>query len=161
PDRPAGRQAAGADLRAAEVLEHGDLPPRPLRRRADSRVGVALRLLRAVREVETEDVGAGGNQRVEHVVGAARRADRRHDLGVSHRLPHRAAVARRLEYRAMGIIVPDAIERYLAGLNRAADAVLDEIARGNAQRGLPLVDAEVGALLRALATAVSATRILE
>ncbi|HKB10125.1 MAG TPA: O-methyltransferase [Vicinamibacterales bacterium] len=61
----------------------------------------------------------------------------------------------------MGIIVPDAIERYLAGLNRAADAVLDEIARGNAQRGLPLVDAEVGALLRALATAVSATRILE
>src|SRR4051812_4925790 len=61
----------------------------------------------------------------------------------------------------MGLIVPDAIERYMAGLNRASDAVLDEIARGNATRGLPLVDAEVGALLRVLATSIGATRILE
>src|SRR5215213_1617147 len=61
----------------------------------------------------------------------------------------------------MGQIVPDAIERYLGGLNRAGDTVLDDIARGNASRGLPLVDAEVGALLRVLATAVGATRILE
>ena len=61
----------------------------------------------------------------------------------------------------MGLIVPDAIERYLAGLNRGSDPVLDEIARGNATRGLPLVDAEVGALLRVLATSVNATRILE
>ena len=28
----------------------------------------------------------------------------------------------------MGHIVPDAIERYLAGLNRTSDAVLDSIA---------------------------------
>src|SRR5436305_3241291 len=61
----------------------------------------------------------------------------------------------------MGLIVPDAIERYLVGLNRAGDAVLDDIARGNETRGLPLVDAEVGALLRVLATSVGATRILE
>jgi predicted O-methyltransferase YrrM len=61
----------------------------------------------------------------------------------------------------MGQIVPDAIERYLAGLNRAGDPVLDAIARGNASRGLPLVDAEVGALLRVLATSVKASRILE
>jgi len=61
----------------------------------------------------------------------------------------------------MGLIVPDAIERYLADLNSAGDGVLDEIARGNEQRSLPLVDAEVGALLRVLATAASATRILE
>jgi len=61
----------------------------------------------------------------------------------------------------MGLIVPDAIEQYLAGLNRGGDAVLDEIARGNETRGLPLVDAEVGALLRVLATAAAATRILE
>ena len=61
----------------------------------------------------------------------------------------------------MGLIVPDAIEQYLAGLNRGGDAVLDEIARGNQTRGLPLVDAEVGALLRVLATAAAATRILE
>jgi predicted O-methyltransferase YrrM len=61
----------------------------------------------------------------------------------------------------MGQIVPDAIEGYLAQLNRAGDPVLDEIARGNATRGLPLVDAEVGALLRVLATAIGASRILE
>lgn len=61
----------------------------------------------------------------------------------------------------MGIIVPDAIERYLAGLNRFGGGVLDEIARGNEHRGLPLVDAEVGALLRVLATAANASRILE
>ncbi len=61
----------------------------------------------------------------------------------------------------MGLIVPGAIEGYLAGLNRAGDPVLDDIARGNATRGLPLVDAEVGALLRVLATSIAATRILE
>jgi predicted O-methyltransferase YrrM len=61
----------------------------------------------------------------------------------------------------MGLIVPDAIERYLAGLNRGGDRVLEEIARGNESRGLPLVDAEVGALLRVLATAINASRILE
>ncbi len=61
----------------------------------------------------------------------------------------------------MGRIVPDAIERYLAELNRAGDPVLDDIARGNATRGLPLVDAEVGALLRVLATSIRASRILE
>jgi predicted O-methyltransferase YrrM len=61
----------------------------------------------------------------------------------------------------MGLIVPDAVERYLSSLNRASDRVLDEIARGNEARGLPLVDAEVGALLRVLATAINASRILE
>src|SRR4030088_2970932 len=61
----------------------------------------------------------------------------------------------------MGQIVPDAVERYLAGLNRAGDPVLEAIAAGNATRGLPLVDAEVGALLRVLATTVNASRILE
>src|SRR5712672_2341994 len=61
----------------------------------------------------------------------------------------------------MGLIVPDAVERYLAGLNRLSDPVLDDIARGNAARGLPLVDAEVGALLRVVATSIGATRILE
>jgi predicted O-methyltransferase YrrM len=61
----------------------------------------------------------------------------------------------------MGVIVPDAIERYLADLNRGSDAVLDDITRRNVERGLPLVDAEVGALLRVLAIAVNASRILE
>ena len=61
----------------------------------------------------------------------------------------------------VGRIVPDAIERYLAGLNRFSDAVLDDITRQNVERGLPLVDAEVGALLRVLAMSVRATRMLE
>jgi predicted O-methyltransferase YrrM len=61
----------------------------------------------------------------------------------------------------MGAIVPDPIERYLAGLNHAGSAVLDEVARSGAARGLPLVDAETGALLRVLALASGATKILE
>lgn len=61
----------------------------------------------------------------------------------------------------MGAIVPAAIEHYLASLNRAVDPVLRDIAETGAVRKLPLVDAEVGALLRVLATAVRATKILE
>jgi predicted O-methyltransferase YrrM len=61
----------------------------------------------------------------------------------------------------MGQIVPDAVERYLAGLNRLADPVLREIEREGEAHKLPLVDAEVGSLLRVLATAIGAARILE
>jgi len=61
----------------------------------------------------------------------------------------------------MGQIVPDAVERYLASLNRVSDPVLQDIAREGQDRDLPLIDAEVGALLRVLAIAVRATRILE
>ena len=61
----------------------------------------------------------------------------------------------------MGQIVPDAIERYLSTLNRFGDPMLDDIARANEGRGLPLIDAEVGALLRVLTIATGATRLLE
>ena len=61
----------------------------------------------------------------------------------------------------MGAIVPDAIEAYLADLNNATDPLLKEIAARGRERGLPLVDAEVGALLRVLATAVGARNALE
>src|SRR6266545_395560 len=61
----------------------------------------------------------------------------------------------------MGQIVPDAIERYLEGLNQLADSVLIEIQRDGLEKRLPLIDAEVGALLRVLALAAGATRILE
>ncbi|MES1255452.1 MAG: O-methyltransferase [Acidobacteriota bacterium] len=61
----------------------------------------------------------------------------------------------------MGAIVPDAVEQYLAGLNRLSDDLLEDLAREGREERLPLVDAEVGALLRVLATTVNATRILE
>jgi predicted O-methyltransferase YrrM len=61
----------------------------------------------------------------------------------------------------MGQIVPDAVERYLEDLNHLGDPVLREIARDGAGQGLPLVDAEVGALLRVLAASIGAARILE
>lgn len=61
----------------------------------------------------------------------------------------------------MGAIVSDAVERYLAGLNHGSDPLLTAIARDGASRDLPLVDAEVGALLAVLATAIGATKALE
>lgn len=61
----------------------------------------------------------------------------------------------------MGQIVPDAVERYLASLNQQSDQVLIEIAHAGERDGLPLVDAEVGALLRVLVLAARATRVLE
>ncbi len=61
----------------------------------------------------------------------------------------------------MGKIIPDEIERYLAELNRWADEVLVDIAAEGSRRGLPLIDAEVGALLQVQARAVGARRILE
>lgn len=61
----------------------------------------------------------------------------------------------------MGEIVADPIERYLASLNHLADPLLEELARTGADERLPLIDAEVGALLRLLATAIRASSILE
>jgi predicted O-methyltransferase YrrM len=61
----------------------------------------------------------------------------------------------------MGQIVPEAVERYLASLNHTADSVLRDIARTGRERQLPLVDAETGVLLRILATAIDARRVLE
>jgi predicted O-methyltransferase YrrM len=61
----------------------------------------------------------------------------------------------------MGQIVPDAVERYLSSLNHASDAVLDDIARTGGDEDLPIIDAEVGTLLRVLALSIGAKRILE
>jgi hypothetical protein len=43
-----------------------------------------VRIVRAVREIQPEDVSARGNERIENAVAAARRANRRNDFGVSH-----------------------------------------------------------------------------
>ena len=84
-DRPASFERAGANLRPAEILENRHLPIRAPRRRAHPRERRAVRLVRAVREIQAEDVGAGGDERIEDGVAVARRADGRDDLCVSHR----------------------------------------------------------------------------
>ncbi len=61
----------------------------------------------------------------------------------------------------MGQIVAEPVERYLSSLNRLTDPVLDEIARGGRERDLPLIDAEVGALLLVLASGIGTTKALE
>ena len=61
----------------------------------------------------------------------------------------------------MGKIVPDAVERYLATLNHIPDPILLEMAEEGVRRDLPLIDAEVGALLRVQVRAIGARRILE
>lgn len=61
----------------------------------------------------------------------------------------------------MGQIVPNLVERYLASLNQQSDAVLLDISRAGEEQKLPLVDAEVGALLRVLVMATGARRVLE
>src|SRR3954462_14322594 len=70
-------------------------------------------------------------------------------------------LVRRIRITIMGQIVPDLVERYLSSLNHQADALLEELAEHGRKNPLPLIDAEVGALLRVLATCVGATRILE
>ena len=59
-------EPSGSDLRAAEILQDRDFAPRALAGGADAGECRRLRLVRAVRKIEPEDVGAGGDQRVEH-----------------------------------------------------------------------------------------------
>jgi caffeoyl-CoA O-methyltransferase len=61
----------------------------------------------------------------------------------------------------VGEIVPDAIEQYLASLNRHTDAVLAAVAEQGRALGVPCVDAEVGLFLHVLAVAIGARRVLE
>src|SRR5207249_8061929 len=96
---------ADANLRPAEILEDRDRAAGALRGGADARIGRRVRLLRAVREVEPEDVGTGGDQRVEHAVGVARGPDGGDDLRVPHESGFRVS-----EFRVQGsgfrILVP-------------------------------------------------------
>ena len=61
----------------------------------------------------------------------------------------------------MGLIVPDAVETYLASLNSPSDEVLAAIAAEGEAASLPLIDPAVGALLQVLALAIGARRALE
>lgn len=61
----------------------------------------------------------------------------------------------------MSQILPDAIERYLAGLNRRNDPVLDAMAAEGRRRELPIVHPETGRLLQMLVASTGARRVLE
>lgn len=61
----------------------------------------------------------------------------------------------------MSQILPAPIERYLDGINRRSDPVLDAIAADGRRRDLPIVHAQTGALLEMLVAAVGARRVLE
>lgn len=61
----------------------------------------------------------------------------------------------------MDQLLPQPVARYLGALNRLSDPILDDIAREGSRQELPIIGAEVGALLQVLAGCVGAQRILE
>ena len=110
-------------------------------RRAHPRERGAVPIVRAMREIQTDDIGAGGDERIEDRVVVARRADRRNDLGMSHR-------------RNESFI--DRIAKWaLSYLNRmTVDSWLQAAIADAARRGLP----ELKPLLEALARATTLLR---
>jgi caffeoyl-CoA O-methyltransferase len=61
----------------------------------------------------------------------------------------------------MSGILPEAVGRYLDGLNRRSEPLLEEIESEGRRQGLPLVPPEVGGLLQLLTGAIGARRVLE
>jgi predicted O-methyltransferase YrrM len=61
----------------------------------------------------------------------------------------------------MAQIIPEAVERYVSSLHAPVDEVLEAVGREGRAQGLPLVDPASGRLLRTLALAIGARRILE
>ncbi len=61
----------------------------------------------------------------------------------------------------MSQILPEPIERYLAGLNRRPDPVLDAIEADGRRRDLPIVHPETGRLLKVLVQATGSRHVLE
>jgi hypothetical protein len=79
-------ELAGTDLRTAQILHQRDMAAQAICGRADPRDRCRVRLVRPVREVQTEDIGAGDNQGADDIVGVACRPNRRDDLRVPHTL---------------------------------------------------------------------------
>src|SRR5207344_1956578 len=76
-------ELAEAQLRAGQVAEDPDLTAHLLADRADPAHVLRLLLPRAMREVEPEDVDAGGEQFAQDLRRAAGRPDSRDDLGAT------------------------------------------------------------------------------
>src|SRR5207249_648203 len=75
-------ECADAKFWPLQVCKHADRPTDLLLDLADLRETLAMLLLGAVAEVQTEDIDAGMKQRADHVLARTRRSERRHDLGV-------------------------------------------------------------------------------
>src|SRR6185503_2001859 len=148
---PSALEEPGPDLRSREILQDGHVASGSIGGAPDACDGCRVGLMRSMGKVEPDDVDTSLDHRVEHLVGTARGTNSGDDLRVSHTI----------RFFIMGQIVPDAVERYLAGLNHLVDPVLAQVAEDGARQELPLVDAEVGALLHVLASSLGANRILE
>ena len=79
--REAAPQLVEAELRARQIAEHPDPLAEQLAGRADPLDRLGVLGFGAVGEVEPEDVGAGGDQPLEHLRRARRGPHRRDDLG--------------------------------------------------------------------------------
>ena len=77
-------QLPGANLRAAEILKQRHDTPRFLRSRAHLLDAGRVRSMRAVREVQPEDVDAGRHQVADDGIAGRCGAERRNDLGSAH-----------------------------------------------------------------------------
>lgn len=78
---------AGTDLRAGEILQNRDVPTGPGNRGTNPLTRVAMRLVRAVREIQAERVRAGHEQVANDGGFGGRRSNRGQDSGASHVLP--------------------------------------------------------------------------
>jgi hypothetical protein len=78
------REAAGADLRAGEVLQDRDGTPELVRDRAHGLHHREVLVVLAVREVEAHHVDARLREALQHLTVTRGRPDGGHDLGATH-----------------------------------------------------------------------------
>jgi hypothetical protein len=76
-------QRASPDLRTAEILHQRDASSRPIGGGANAFNGGSVRLVRAVRKIQAENIGPGLDQLADGVVAVARRSNGRNDLCLS------------------------------------------------------------------------------
>ena len=154
-ERRASRELAGADLRAAEILQDRDFASERPRCRSNRLQDRAVALVRAVREVQAEHVDASGDQRFDHLrrlragpIVAMILVCLTHYRGHCERsmsADHAGTSARRTSRPSARLPHPE----------------LEAIAAEGRVGGLPIVDPQTGALLHALVRAGRATRVLE
>ena len=122
---------------------------------ADPVEGGLVSVVRAVREIQPEDIDAR-RMRASSASGESQDgSDRRDDPRVAH-------VGLSLQSdSAMRQIVPAPVGRYLEALHGPVDPLLETVRAEGLAAGLPLVEPDTARLLRSLAIAIGAKKILE